>query len=81
MSLDTPYQIAMMNSSDIHDERQVMRTDPGKFFQMRISKQFLDNVDELRKKEVDLPTRAELIRRLVARELEQKRTVHEKVKS
>lgn len=56
-----------------------MRTDPDKFFQMRISKQFIMDVDELRKREEDLPTRAELIRRLVERAMKQNRNVHEKV--
>ena len=56
-----------------------MRTDPDKFFQMRISKEFMMGVDELRKMEDDLPTRAELLRRLVDRALKQKRNVHEKV--
>lgn len=56
-----------------------MRTDPDKFFQMRISKQFIMDVDELRKMEDDLPTRAELLRRLVERALKHKRSAHEKV--
>ena len=56
-----------------------MRTDPDKFFQMRISQQFLKDVDELRKREEDLPTRAELIRRLVDRAMKQNSNYHEKV--
>lgn len=44
-----------------------MKTDPDKFFQMRVNDAFLKSVDELRRMEVDLPTRADMLRRLVER--------------
>lgn len=49
-----------------------MKTDPGKFFQMRASDEFTHNLDKLRKREPDLPSRAELLRRLVDRALAKK---------
>lgn len=39
---------------------------------VRISTEALDQLDELRRKEKDLPSRAEMIRRLVARASESK---------
>lgn len=44
-----------------------MKTDPDKFFQMRVNSAFEEDLDELRRLEFDLPTRAEMIRRLVQR--------------
>ena len=46
-----------------------MKTQPGKFFQMRASEEFTRKLDTLRKREDDLPSRAELMRRLVDRAL------------
>jgi hypothetical protein len=45
--------------------------EPDKFFQMRVNGEFNQSLDRLRKKEDDLPTRAEMIRRLVDRALVQ----------
>ena len=38
-----------------------------KTFQMRVSEDFLNQIDDWRRKQPDLPSRAEAIRRLVAR--------------
>lgn len=48
---------------------QNMKTEPDKFFQMRTTDAFLRNVDVLRKREDDLPSRADMLRRLVDRSL------------
>lgn len=41
-------------------------------FEMRMSKADLANLDKLRKDETDLPQRAEMIRRLIAKAAERK---------
>lgn len=41
-------------------------------FEMRMSKADLANLDKLRKDEADLPQRAEMIRRLIAKAVERK---------
>lgn len=43
------------------------KTDPDKFFQMRVNEKFVADLDELRVRERPVPTRAEMIRMLVAR--------------
>ena len=43
------------------------KTVPGKFFQARVNDEFVSDLDELRKSEDDLPSRAEMLRRLIAR--------------
>lgn len=49
---------------------QAMKTEPDKFFQMRTSESFLRDVDTLRRREPDLPSRADMVRRLVERALQ-----------
>lgn len=49
---------------------QAMKTEPDKFFQMRTSESFLRDVDALRRRESDLPSRADMVRRLVERALQ-----------
>jgi hypothetical protein len=56
-----------------------MKTEPGKFFQMRTSQAFLIELDKLRKLQDDLPTRAEMLRRLVQYGVKRKIVVHENV--
>lgn len=56
-----------------------MKTEPGKFFQMRTTGRFLTDLDQLRKIQTDLPTRAEMLRRLVQYGLKKKIVVHENV--
>lgn len=57
----------------------VMRTDPNKFFQMRVSEEFLAKLDDVRSQYRPLPTRAELVRMLIEEKYREKRTIHEKV--
>lgn len=49
-----------------------MKTEPDKFFQMRTSESFVRDLDRLRKLEDDLPSRADMLRRLVERALHRK---------
>jgi len=56
-----------------------MKTEPGKFFQMRTNQEFLIELDKLRKMQEDLPTRAEMLRRLVQYGVKEKIIVHENV--
>lgn len=53
-------------SSDNADNTDDM---PTERFQLRVSKNFLKRVDEWRRKQPDLPTRSEAIRRIVEKEV------------
>ena len=47
----------------------VPKTETDKFFQLRVNEQFTRDLDELRRLEPDLPSRAEMVRRLIDRAL------------
>ena len=50
----------------------VRRMEKTALFNMRVAPEFLEKLDALRKLEEDPPSRAELLRRLVDRELERR---------
>jgi metal-responsive CopG/Arc/MetJ family transcriptional regulator len=52
----------------IHDIQMTSKND--KQFQMRVSEEFLETLDNWRRKQDDLPGRAEAIRRLVEQALD-----------
>jgi hypothetical protein len=43
----------------------------GRWFQMRVDDRFFELLDRLRKNETDLPSRADMVRRLVEEKIKQ----------
>ena len=56
----------------IYDTEIALKT---KQLQMRVSEDFLRDLDELRKRQDDLPSRSEMIRRLVEEALKRAKTL------
>lgn len=54
-----------------------MSADTTKFFQMRVSEDFTDDLDRLRKMQDDLPNRSEMIKRLVRYAMKQQLIIGE----